>query len=150
MASTYFFFLGVVMDFIVGVLFLFGVYYLFESLVTAEPEGPDVIVDSSHWDNIESSRDYETTLDMNNVLMSAGNKQAYLNSPEWANKRTLIVTRDVVCQCCGSIHANEVHHISYLHLGDEPLSDLVLVCRKCHQEIHDKYGYDRLGYFPLD
>lgn len=89
-------------------------------------------------------------VNLSEVLMTAREKRKYLNSSEWADKRVLVIVRDKVCQCCGSVHANEVHHISYLSLGKEPLSDLVLVCRKCHQEIHDKYGYDRLGYFPLD
>jgi len=85
------------------------------------------------------------------VLMSAEDKRKYLHSGKWREKKRLIHQRDRNrCQQCGTTNNLEVHHIFYLSLGDEPLEDLVLVCRKCHQEIHDKYGYDRLGYFPLD
>jgi hypothetical protein len=48
-------------------------------------------------------------------------------------------------------NATEVHHLSYRHIGNEPLFDLVSVCGPCHRAITamdypDKAmedGYDR-------
>jgi hypothetical protein len=62
---------------------------------------------------------------------------AYLASPEWQAKRALVLKRDgFICQECFSRPASQVHHLSYKHLGDEPLDDLLSLCRICHQRIH--------------
>jgi 5-methylcytosine-specific restriction endonuclease McrA len=60
----------------------------------------------------------------------------YLNSPEWAAKRTKRLAWDhYVCQGCGA-PAEQVHHLTYARLGCELLLDLVSVCRNCHEVIH--------------
>ena len=62
----------------------------------------------------------------------------YLESPEWKEKRKLVMKRDRNrCQSCLADDATEVHHITYRHLFNEPLFDLVAVCRACHQSITD-------------
>lgn len=40
------------------------------------------------------------------------------------------------CELCGSAKNLQVHHITYDNLGYEPLDDLLVVCRKCHEELH--------------
>jgi hypothetical protein len=32
----------------------------------------------------------------------------------------------------------EVHHLTYARLGDEPLSDLLGLCKSCHRAIHHR------------
>lgn len=63
----------------------------------------------------------------------------YLNSPEWKNKRDLVLKRDdYMCQCCLKNYATQVHHKSYEFVdlaGSEPCFDLVSVCKSCHDSI---------------
>lgn len=62
----------------------------------------------------------------------------YLKSPEWKEKRKMVMQRDkYICQSCLVEDAREVHHLTYRHLYNEPLFDLVAVCRDCHQSITD-------------
>lgn len=78
-------------------------------------------------------------------------KQTYLKSPQWQTLRKAVLKRDLyVCQSCKSSGVPlEVHHITYTRLGNELLSDLVSVCRDCHQSIHDQYGYDYSNTYPI-
>lgn len=78
-------------------------------------------------------------------------KQAYLKSRAWASLRRLTLQRDsYTCQLCNSQHIPlEIHHISYKEFGNESLSDLVTLCRPCHQSIHDKYGYTHTRQYPI-
>lgn len=85
-----------------------------------------------------------------NQFMSAAQKAAYLNSPEWQTKRQAVLYRDnYCCRVCKSNVNLQVHHIHYTSLGNEPLEDLVTLCEKCHQRLHDKLGYDRETIFDF-
>ncbi|MDR6546678.1 ATP-dependent 26S proteasome regulatory subunit [Chryseobacterium rhizosphaerae] len=60
----------------------------------------------------------------------------YLQSSKWKEKRTLVLKRDnYVCQSCLQETATEVHHKSYKFWKNEPLFDLISVCKNCHTEI---------------
>jgi 5-methylcytosine-specific restriction endonuclease McrA len=62
--------------------------------------------------------------------------KGYMSSSAWAAKRLLVLKRDdCICKSCGKAKATEVHHLSYIHFGDEPLFDLVSVCSKCHRRL---------------
>jgi 5-methylcytosine-specific restriction endonuclease McrA len=75
----------------------------------------------------------------------------YLKSPEWKSLVSKIKSRDQVCQLTGSSDNLEVHHITYDRLGNEDLSDLVLLSRSAHQFVHDYYGsYSRNNTYPID
>lgn len=77
-------------------------------------------------------------------------KQAYLQSNRWRSKRLERLAIDGYrCQSCRATGALEVHHKTYRNLEHEPMSDLISLCRKCHQDVHDKYGYDYNGSFPI-
>lgn len=74
----------------------------------------------------------------------------YLQSAQWRNLVAKVKERDKVCQLTGSTQNLEVHHITYDRLGNENLSDLVLLSRKAHQFVHDYYGsYDRYNTYPI-
>lgn len=65
---------------------------------------------------------------------------AYLSSPNWAKKRKHILYRDgYACQAqfpgC-TYNADQVHHLSYANMGNEPDEDLISVCFNCHSAIH--------------
>ena len=75
----------------------------------------------------------------------------YLQSPQWRNLVAKVKERDKVCQLTGSNQNLEVHHITYDRLGNENLSDLVLLSRSAHQLVHDYYGsYSRDNTYPIE
>lgn len=60
----------------------------------------------------------------------------YLRSDDWKIKRKLVLKRDKnICQSCLAAKASEVHHVTYKHIFNEPLFDLVSVCTPCHISI---------------
>jgi 5-methylcytosine-specific restriction endonuclease McrA len=61
----------------------------------------------------------------------------YLASPEWREKRLLVLARaSRLCEGCRLAVASEVHHTTYDHVGDELLFELVALCEECHQRTH--------------
>ncbi len=77
-------------------------------------------------------------------------KKAYLASSQWKTIRTKVLTRDhYQCQLCNYTESLEVHHITYERFTNEDISDLVTLCRDCHQSIHDKLGYNYTSTFPI-
>ena len=62
----------------------------------------------------------------------------YITSSEWAAKRSAILKRDgYLCQRCRDKKAKVVHHKTYKRFGNEKRSDLVSLCKDCHEELHD-------------
>ena len=60
----------------------------------------------------------------------------YYNSDIWKLKREFVLKRDnYLCQACLSNKANQVHHLTYKHFGNEPLFELTSVCKTCHDKI---------------
>lgn len=64
---------------------------------------------------------------------------AYLQTEHWKAKRgeALRVAGDK-CQVCASVEQLEVHHNDYSRLGGELRTDLVVLCRDCHELFHGK------------
>jgi len=81
---------------------------------------------------------------MSRLQNKKGRKSNYVlsfqNSEYWKEVRLLILARDRKCINCGSILFLEVHHLTYANKGNEKehLSDLTLLCSKCHSKIHNK------------
>jgi len=62
----------------------------------------------------------------------------YLNSDEWKSRRVQVMARCLgICEACNICDAVEVHHLTYDHVGCEPLFDLVGLCVGCHEGITD-------------
>lgn len=60
----------------------------------------------------------------------------YLNGNTWKDKRHRVLKRDdYLCQACLRNNATEVHHKTYKHVFNEPLFELVAVCKSCHEKI---------------
>lgn len=68
-------------------------------------------------------------------------KYSYLHSPEWQRLRNQIYQRDQSCRLCGSTDHLNVHHRHYRSLANEHPNDLVLLCYKCHSDLHASLGY---------
>lgn len=61
---------------------------------------------------------------------------AYLESGDWQERRRMVLERDnYVCQACRKARATHAHHLSYDHIGAEPLFELVAICRDCHERL---------------
>ena len=73
-------------------------------------------------------------------------RQEYLQSGEWKTLRDCVMSTKPDCQCCGLI-ASDVHHMVYRNIVDIRISDLIPVCRKCHNYIHQAI---RDGYISQD
>lgn len=63
----------------------------------------------------------------------------YLKSDAWAQlKIDLYNQRGRNCEICGSSRRLEVHHLTYKNVYKEEPEDLLILCRKCHQQEHRK------------
>lgn len=61
----------------------------------------------------------------------------YLQTTAWRLKRQAVLTRaNNWCEGCGKHQATQVHHLTYKHVFDEFLFELVAVCDSCHRRIH--------------
>lgn len=61
----------------------------------------------------------------------------YLSSPAWAKRRRQVLERAKgSCEGCGENPPTEVHHLTYAHVGNEFLFELVALCASCHDRIH--------------
>lgn len=63
--------------------------------------------------------------------------RAYLASFAWRQRRSAVLQRDeFTCQGCLAANATQVHHLTYDHVGNELLFELVSVCDECHRKAH--------------
>lgn len=66
----------------------------------------------------------------------------YIQSPKWRKVRKKFFESKLPKDCFVCFRDDQIldlHHRTYARLGHERLTDLVLVCRDCHNEIH-KYA----------
>jgi 5-methylcytosine-specific restriction endonuclease McrA len=62
----------------------------------------------------------------------------YIKSDAWIKKRSwVLVFWDHRCALCYR-EANHVHHRTYDRLGDEKITDLILLCEDCHNKYHNR------------
>ena len=65
----------------------------------------------------------------------------YIHSDKWRQKREdyISIKKPTSCGSCRRPfqHHFNLHHLSYKHLGDEPLTDLIMLCPKCHERLHN-------------
>jgi restriction endonuclease Mrr len=69
----------------------------------------------------------------------------YLRTPEWRRTRAAALLRAGNACSLDVDHTEnlEVHHRSYKRLGAELPTDLLVLCRPCHQLHHGEYGLPR-------
>lgn len=61
----------------------------------------------------------------------------YLLSEDWTKKRSVILERDeYACRVCNSTTGLQVHHKTYDNIYQEPLGDLITLCKSCHELFH--------------
>ena len=87
----------------------------------------------------ELKREVKIEMRKEEILKHTKKYYEYLESDLWKLKRKYVLKRDNnICQACLSAEANDVHHLTYNRVFDEPLFDLISVCRNCHKKIHNK------------
>lgn len=61
----------------------------------------------------------------------------YLRSTAWRSIRQRVMDRaNGMCEGCAANYATQVHHLTYAHVGNEFLWELVAVCDSCHTRYH--------------
>ena len=74
--------------------------------------------------------------------------ETYLATDKWKRKRSAVLKRDgFICQACLTRRASQCHHLTYKHVFNEPLFELVAVCEVCHDKIT---ALDRAGRQPAN
>lgn len=67
-------------------------------------------------------------------------RRVYLKSLHWQFLRwrkrmwTLLTKGVVNCEKCGNKTSLQYHHITYNRIGHERLSDLQIICSRCHRK----------------
>lgn len=68
-----------------------------------------------------------------------GDYSLYLETEHWNTKRTEALNHyGAACVFCGSPTGLQVHHRNYERVGFEFMSDLVVLCGRCHKKHHGK------------
>lgn len=63
----------------------------------------------------------------------------YLKSNHWKKLRRRYVKKTSICEMCNKNKSNlQLHHKTYVNLGNEDREDLMIPCPKCHAEVHAK------------
>ena len=72
--------------------------------------------------------------------------ESHLRSDKWNDIRRRVIERSGgICEGCRMNRGQHVHHLTYDHLGNELLFELVFLCRQCHELIHPHMRMDRTG-----
>jgi len=62
----------------------------------------------------------------------------YIKSEEWKEKREERLFLDgYKCRFCGSAINIVVHHVTYDNVPNEDMTDLVSLCKTCHNKLHE-------------
>jgi hypothetical protein len=71
---------------------------------------------------------------------------AHLDSRKWQDLRDKVIERQkCICAGCEAAPVEHVHHLTYAHMGDEFLFELLGLCIDCHLKLHDRHPNDRQG-----
>lgn len=64
--------------------------------------------------------------------------EIYLSTDKFDQKRQAVLNRDNhKCVVCGKTTNLQIHHLTYMHVYDEPLDDLITLCDVCHSTYHN-------------
>lgn len=72
------------------------------------------------------------------------NYKQYLKSKHWIGVKESFYSSKFFkgyCVCCGSTENFNIHHKTYINISNEPNTDLVCICGKCHIIVHKIIKY---------
>lgn len=134
---------------ILGTIFLVIAYFS----MTLTPESKE----TSIYTDLEPD-DVEETYNLDHILMKMNLPSflpydeyvAYLRSDSWLNKKMdRFHFDDGICQQCKielTFKESHCHHINYKNLKFEKLSEIITLCRDCHNEVHEYHGKNAVNY----
>lgn len=70
------------------------------------------------------------------------NYQEYIISEEWKEKSIEEKKKNPRCSLCNRKTILNVHHRTYVRLGQEIPGDLIVLCDECHDIFHQFYEYN--------
>lgn len=75
----------------------------------------------------------------------------YLNSDHWKKFRKHIYSKIKHCEACESDTNLNIHHLNYTCLYNERKIDVIVLCRICHQSLHNsaKKGFSQKRWIEL-
>lgn len=66
------------------------------------------------------------------------NYKGYLKTKHWQSKRREHFHHfRKICKSCGSKKFLNIHHYTYKNLNNEKITDLICLCKNCHQKLHN-------------
>lgn len=74
------------------------------------------------------------------------NYQDYLKSDDWLTKRYLKKLKAKQCAICSTKDNLHVHHLNYRNLVDVEMSDLRVLCKRCHFLAHDLHKAGKFSF----
>ena len=114
----------------------------FESIVRAR--GEEIVKTLSRISIDEAKEKFETK--------SRKRYEKHLSSDQFIQlKRDRLIIDNFRCQMCSTnvdLSTSHCHHITYIRLGKESLSDVSTLCKECHEKLHDFHGKN-VGHYPL-
>lgn len=92
--------------------------------------------DAAISNQIDSMKNMSLTISNIKKTLFFSKLNQYYNTDKWKLKREKVLKRDnFLCQACLNKKAIQVHHLTYKHVFDEPLFELVSICIACHTKI---------------
>lgn len=82
---------------------------------------------------------------------TANNYEEYLQTKHWLLlRKEIYVKRNKQCEICHKrLKSYHVHHKYYTRIGFEADSDLMLLCKKCHENIHKEKKRIADNFVPI-
>ena len=85
-----------------------------------------------------------------NQFCTAQEKSEHMQSQYWFDlKQYRLALANYVCESCGTSGPLELHHVDYSNLLAENINDVRVICRQCHQTVHNRLGYSRETYYSI-
>ncbi len=74
-----------------------------------------------------------------NTIINGINYYEYMQSEEWRKKQDnlIYVYKYRKCLFCSSKINIHCHHLTYEHFGDERDNEIIFLCKKCHDNVHE-------------
>jgi hypothetical protein len=146
--------------FILFIIIVSRIYIIYneESTIEKKPIKSSIFITSKELEALKISKPIVTPAPFTKIKWVEATYQhpidyiAYIKSSAWQLSKARIATLHLdnfSCRMCGSNEELQVHHITYVHLGNETTDCLVTLCKECHNETHRVAGKGARYYPPI-